>query len=105
MGFFDWFKSGTEKMREKIIFSQKSRITSLEREVLNLRGDVLKREDELNRVRESHDQGKERLVDQIIQLSDKFSEINQRMLDIAHENTRLKLLVEGRPKTKAKRKK
>ena len=51
------------------------------------------REDELRSNRATHDRSKERLVEQIIGLSDKFADINQRMLDIANENSRLKVLV------------
>ena len=88
------FGSENSHMRDKIIFTQKHRITTLEKDVSDLRSNMDNREDELNRAREGFEKSKERLVEQIIQLSDKFAEINQRMLDIAHENTRLKMIVD-----------
>ena len=96
MGLFSWiFGSETMKMRDKIIFTQKHRVTRLEKEVSDIRSELAKRDDELNRTRDSFEKSKERLVEQIIQLSDKFAEINQMMLDIAHENARLKMIVDN----------
>jgi predicted nucleic acid-binding Zn-ribbon protein len=109
LGLFSWlFGSETMKIRDKIIFTQKHRITSLEKDVEGIRNELVKKDDELNRTRDGFERSKERLVEQIIQLSDKFAEINQRMLDIAHENARLKMIVdkgEKKPKEKKPRKK
>jgi predicted nucleic acid-binding Zn-ribbon protein len=112
LGIISWlFGSENARIRDKIIFTQKHRITSLEKEVAEIRGGLSIKEDELNRARDGFEKSKERLVEQIIQLSDKFAEINQRMLDIAHENARLKMIVdkgashEKKPKRKGKRKK
>jgi hypothetical protein len=35
----------------------------------------------------------ERLIDQIIKMSDKFAGLNERSMNVAHENARLKLLL------------
>jgi hypothetical protein len=95
LGIFSWLLgSENAHMRDKIIFTQKHRVTALEKEVSDMRNEMGRREDDINRTRESFEKSKERLVEQIIQLSDKFAEINQRMLDIAHENTRLKMIVD-----------
>ena len=80
-------------MNDKIIFTQKSRISSLEHDLDEFKRHISDRDDELRTNRTNHDRSKERLVEQIIGLSDKFADINQRMLDIANENSRLKVLV------------
>lgn len=100
MGIFDLFSSQSDVLKEKIIVSQKGRIASLEKEVDDTRNHVMSKENELKEVRTNFERSKDRLVDQIIDLSDKFAQINQRMLDIAHENARLKFLVDGKKKSK-----
>lgn len=104
MGIFDWFGSGS-RLRDRIIFTQKQRILSLEKETTELRVGVNKREDEIGKIRDSFEKAKERLVDQIIDLSDKFAGINQKMIDIAQENVQLKHLVEYRKDSKKEKKK
>ena len=94
MGFFDFFKPEAQMLREKIIFTQKHRITKLENELDEYRGHVKKKDEDIDRARNNYDKAKERLVEQIVELSDKFADNNQRMLDIAHENAKLKMLVE-----------
>lgn len=98
--FFGFFKSEADTLREKILFTQKSRITTLENQLDTLRSMNERRTAEVERLREQHDHAKDRLVDQIVALSDKFADLNHKMLDIAHENSRLKLLVESRKKTR-----
>lgn len=94
----DIFRSQSDVLKEKIIVSQKGRIAALEKEVEETRGHMLQKDGELRELRTNFERSKDRLVDQIIDLSDKFAEINQRMLDIAHENARLKIQVDGKKK-------
>lgn len=89
---FGLFKSRSEIVKEKVIFSQKSRISSLEHDLDELKRKLGEKEDDHRKDRTNFERSKERLVDQIIGLSDKFADINQRMLDIANENARLKVL-------------
>lgn len=96
--FFGLFRSEADVLRERILFTQKSRITTLENQLETLRDMYQKRQADVERLREQHDRAKDRLVDQIVALSDKFADLNHKMLDIAHENARLKLLVESRKK-------
>ena len=103
VGLFDWFGS-SGRLRDRIIFTQKQRIVGLEKEIVDLRGSVVKRDDEIDKIRTNFEKSNERLVDQIIELSDKFAGINQKMLDIAHENAKLKHLI-GHKKGKKKEKK
>lgn len=98
MGFMDIFRSQSDVLKEKIIVSQKGRIASLEKEVEETRGHVLTKDGELRELRTNFERSKDRLVDQIIDLSDKFAMINQKMLDIAHENARLKIAADGKKK-------
>ena len=98
MGFWDLFKGESDVLKEKIIVTQKGRIAALEKEVEDTRNHVNSKDGELREVRTNFERSKDRLVDQIIDLSDKFAMINQKMLDIAHENARLKLLADGRKK-------
>lgn len=87
------FRSRTEVLKDKIIYTQKSRITTLEIEIKALKNVVTGRDNDLKGVRTNFERSKERLIDQIIELSDKFADINQGMLDIAHENARMKFLL------------
>ncbi len=87
---FGLFRSKADVLKEKIIFTQKNRIESLETEVEELKRTFHIKDEEVRTVRTTFDRSKERLVDQIIELSDKFAEINERMLNMAHENARLK---------------
>ena len=96
--FFGLFRSEADTLRERILFTQKSRITTLENQLDQVRGMHDRRQNEIERLREQHERGKEKLVDQIVALSDKFADLNHKMLEIAHENARLKLLVESRKK-------
>ncbi len=96
--FFGIFRSEADTLKERILFTQKSRITTLESQMDRLRDMHDKRQAEIERLREQHDRAKDKLVDQIVGLSDKFADLNHKMLDIAHENSRLKLLVESRKK-------
>ena len=100
MGLFSFFRSDSAQLREKIIFTQKNRIGSLERDLKDSRERLEKKEEETSKIRDQYEKSKERLVDQIIELSDKFADINQKMLDIAHENARLKHMVQGKKKKK-----
>ena len=93
MGLFDLFKSDAKQIREKIIFTQRTRISALEQEIGEVKKLYDKRDDELNRLRDSHDRSKERLIEQIVKLSDKFAGLNERSMNVAHENARLKLLL------------
>ena len=96
--FFGFLKSDASVLREKILFTQKSRITTLEDQLEDLRDMHQRRQADIERMREQHDRAKDKLVDQIVALSDKFADLNHKMLEIAHENSRLKLLVESRKK-------
>ena len=87
---FGLFRSKHDALKEKIIFTQKNRIGSLEGEVQELKQVLRSREEETKGLRTNFDRSKDRLVDQIIELSDKFADINQRMLEMAHENAKLK---------------
>lgn len=87
---FGLFRSKADILKEKIIFTQKNRIESLETEMDEMKRTVRTKDEEVRTVRVTFDRSKERLVEQIIELSDKFADINQRMLDMAHENARLK---------------
>ena len=93
MGIFDLFKSDSRQIREKIIFTQRTRISALEQEIGEVKKMHDKREDELNRLRDSHERTRERLIEQIVKLSDKFAGLNERSMNVAHENARLKLLL------------
>ena len=91
MGLFDVFRSDAKQVREKIIFTQRTRISALEQEIGEVKKLYDKRDDELNRVRDSQERSKERLIEQIVKLSDKFAGLNERSMNVAHENARLKL--------------
>lgn len=93
MGLFSWLQSDAKSIREKIIFTQRTRISVLEQELGEVKKLHDKREDELNRLRDSHERTKERLIEQIVKLSDKFAGLNERSMNVAHENARLKLLL------------
>ena len=96
MGLFELFRPKSDILKEKIIFTQKSRITGLERDVEELKAMIGRKDGELKEVRTNFERGKDRLIDQIIDLSDKFAEINDTVAKMAHENGRLKTLVEHR---------
>ena len=98
MGFFGMFKSDGKQIREKIIFTQRTRISALEQEISEVKKLSDKRDDELNRVRDSQERSKERLIEQIVKLSDKFAGLNERSMNVAHENARLKLLLHQKKK-------
>ncbi len=93
MGLFDWMKGEGSSIRDKIIVTQRTRITAIEQELGEVKRLHDKKEEELNRTRDAHDRSKERLIDQIIKLSDKFAGLNERSMNVAHENARLKLLL------------
>ena len=96
MTLFDLFRPKTDILKEKIIYTQKSRITSLEQDIQELKGVLSRKDGELKEVRTNFERGKDRLIDQIIDLSDKFADINDSVAKMAHENGRLKALVEHR---------
>jgi len=98
MGLFDLFKSDAKQVREKIIFTQRTRISALEQEIAEVKKLYDKRDDELNRLRDGHEKSKERLIEQIVKLSDKFAGLNERSMNVAHENARLKLLLHQKKK-------
>lgn len=98
MGLFDVFRSDAKQVREKIIFTQRTRISALEQEIGEVKKLYDKRDDELNRVRDSQERSKERLIEQIVKLSDKFAGLNERSMNVAHENARLKLLLHQKKK-------
>lgn len=93
MGLFDWLSSDGKMIREKIIVTQRTRISALEQELNEIKKLHDKKEDELNRTRDAHERSKERLIEQIVKLSDKFAGLNERSMNVAHENARLKLLL------------
>jgi len=93
MVFSRLFRSRTEVLKDKIIYTQKSRISSLESEIKALKNVITSKDSEVKGVRTNFERSKERLIDQIIELSDKFADINQNMLDIAHENARMKVIL------------
>ncbi|HSU72471.1 MAG TPA: hypothetical protein VLJ21_01320 [Candidatus Binatia bacterium] len=98
MGLLSWLQSDAKQIREKIIFTQRTRISALEQELGEIKKLHDKREDELNRLRDSHERTRERLIEQIVKLSDKFAGLNERSMNVAHENARLKLLLHQKKK-------
>ena len=96
MGLFSWLNGEAHAIREKIIVTQRTRISALEQECSELKKVHDKKDDELNRLRDSHERGRERLIDQIVKLSDKFAGLNERSMNVAHENARLKLMLSQR---------
>ncbi|HLC84694.1 MAG TPA: hypothetical protein VJH22_02795 [Candidatus Nanoarchaeia archaeon] len=92
---FGLVKSREEILKDKILFTQKGRIQSLEHELDEVKRMVSSRDDEMKKHRGDFDRHKERLVDQIVGLSDKFADLNQRMLDIANENARMRVLLKS----------
>ena len=98
MGLFDWIKSDAATVREKIIFTQRARISALEQELTEIKKLHDKKEDELNRTHDAHERSKERLIDQIVKLSDKFASLNERSMNVSYENARLKLMMQQRKK-------
>ena len=90
MGILDLFRTGDPIIKDKIILTQKNRITALERDVQDLKEMINGREGELREVRTNFDRSKERMVDQIVELSDKFAGIQQDIMTVAHENGKLK---------------
>lgn len=95
MGFLDIIRPKAA-VQEKIIFTQKSRITNLEKDISDMKALVRLRESELKDVRTNFERGKERLVDQIIELSDKFAEISDMVAKVHSENGRLRSVVDSR---------
>ncbi|MFQ5620435.1 MAG: hypothetical protein ACE5FT_01170 [Candidatus Nanoarchaeia archaeon] len=87
---FGLFRSKASVLKEKIIFTQKNRIGSLENELEEVKRQLKMKDDQNHQARGNFERSKDRLVEQIIDLSDKFADINQRMLDMAAENASLK---------------
>ena len=87
---FGLFRSKADVLKEKIIFTQKNRIGSLESELDEVKRQLTQKDEQHHTSRNNFDRSKDRLVEQIIDLSDKFADINQRMLDMAAENAALK---------------
>jgi predicted nucleic acid-binding Zn-ribbon protein len=102
MGLFDLFRSDSKQVRDKIIYTQKTRIATLEKEVNDVKKIHDKRETELNRLRDSHEKMKDRLIEQIVKMSDKFASLNERTMNVAHENARMKLLLQQSKRTTKK---
>lgn len=94
MGLFDLFKPGDSMIKDKVLVTQKNRITSLERDVDDLKNLLSRKDGELREVRTNYDRSKERMVDQIVELSDKFAGIQQDIMSVAHENGQLKTRIE-----------
>ena len=94
MGLLDMFRPKTA-MHEKIIYTQKSRISGLEKDIEEMKQALRMRDSELKEVRTTSKR-KDRLVDQIIDLSDKFAEVNDVVAKVHTENGRLKSLVESK---------
>ena len=94
MGLFDLFKPGDSVIKDKVIVTQKNRITSLERDVDDLKNLLSRKDGEIREVRTNYDRSKERMVDQIVELSDKFAGIQQDIMSVAHENGQLKARIE-----------
>ena len=85
MGIFNLFKSSDNLLKERVRFTQQARIVSLEREINELKDSAKGKDDEIKETRTNFERSKERLVDQIVDLSDKFAELNHGMLGLAHE--------------------
>ena len=85
-------------MRDRIIHTQKERIVKLENELEGIKQQINERHDELRTLRDKHESAKERLVEQIVDLSDKFAANHSKVLEIAEENARLKIILESSPK-------
>lgn len=92
-------------IKDKIIVTQKTRITTLERDVDDLKNLLSRKDGEVREVRTNFERSKERLVDQIVELSDKFAGIQQDIMSVAHENGQLKGQLEFKPKSSEKQKK
>ncbi len=107
MGFLNLFKSNDTVLKEKIIFTQKARIASLERGMNELKEGLKTKDSEIKETRTNFERSKERLVDQIVELSDKFAELNHGMLGLANElklqlkeGLNMSKLIENKPKKK-----
>ena len=94
MGVFDFLRSEAHVIKDKIIFTQKQRIVKLEEELTSLNGKIDDKHDEISKIRETHEASKDRLVEQIVDLSDKFAANHSKVIDLADENARLKVLLE-----------
>jgi|SRR3989344_2331751 len=91
---FGFFRSDSSAVRDKIIYTQKQHIVKLEDDLHNLKQQVDDRHNEIRTLREKHDLAKERLIEQIVDLSDKFATNHSKVLQIAEENARLKIMLE-----------
>ncbi len=100
MTWLEWLKPQSYLLREKIISSQKEEIDRVQEELSTLRNHVKQKEEEMSVIHEKHDETKERLVSQIVDLSNKFADNHQRVIDIAQENARLKVILETQKLTK-----
>lgn len=90
---FNFFRSEVEGMKDRIIYTQKERIVKLEQELEATKGHVNDKHAEIAKIRENHDTIKERLIEQIVDLSDKFSTNHSKVMQIAEENARMKILL------------
>lgn len=102
MGLFDFLRSEAHAMKDKIIFTQKQRIVKLEEELSKLNAKLDDKHDEISKVRETHDAAKERLVEQIVDLSDKFAANHSQVISLADDNARMKVLLERKSKEQKK---
>ena len=93
MGFLGLFGSDSTTMRDRIIHTQKQRIVKLEEEVDAIKAQLNNKHEEVSAMREKHESAKERLVEQIVDLSDKFAANHSKVLEIAEENARLKSIM------------
>lgn len=98
MGIMELFRPKADILREKIIFTQKSRIETLEKEMEDLKKNLSIKDGEISEARTNFDRSKERLVDQIIELSDKFATISTEMRDLAFDNAKMKSQIEYKKK-------
>ncbi len=85
MNILNLFKSSDTILKEKVIFTQKARISSLERELNDVKLALKSKDSEINESRANFERSKERLVDQIVELSDKFAELNHSMIGLAND--------------------
>lgn len=94
-------------MKDKILLTQKNRIVALERDILDLKNLLARKDGDLREIRTNYDRSKERMVDQIVELSDKFAGIQQDIMTVAHENGKLKGVIEykGTEKKSSKKRK
>jgi len=105
VGLFDVFRPRDGGIKDKVILTQKNRINTLESDVTDMKNLLSRKDGEMREVRTNFERSKERLVDQIVELSDKFAGIHQEVMSVAHENGKLKGRIEHKPSSDKKGKK